>query len=89
MIVRQTRWTRLRPTKGRTLDTRIMGKAMGVSQSTMWRIWQSHGLQPHRIDCPKLSTDSQFVEKLRDVVGLYLDPPERAVVFSFDEKSQI
>ena len=55
----------------------------------MWRIWQSHGLQPHRIDCFKLSTDSQFVEKLRDVVGLYLDPPERAVVFSFDEKSQI
>lgn len=70
-------------------STRLMGAGMGVSQSTVWRIWQSHGLQPHRIDYFKLSTDPKFVEKLRDVVGLYLDPPERAVVFSFDEKSQI
>ncbi|MDP1858858.1 MAG: IS630 family transposase, partial [Gemmatimonadaceae bacterium] len=53
------------------------------------RIWRAHGLRPHRIKTFKLSTDPAFVAKLRDVVGLYLDPPERAVVFSFDEKSQI
>ncbi len=68
---------------------RLMGKEVGVHPTTISRIWRAHGLQPHRIDYFKLSTDPQFVEKLRDVVGLYVDPPERAVVFAFDEKSQI
>ena len=68
---------------------RLMAKEVGVHHTTISRIWRAHGLQPHRIEYFKLSTDPQFVEKLRDVVGLYLDPPERAVVFAFDEKSQI
>ena len=63
-----------------------MAKEVGVHPTTISR---AHGLQPHRIEYFKLSTDPHFVEKLRDVVGLYVDPPERAVVFAFDEKSQI
>ena len=55
----------------------------------MARIWRAHGLKPHLARTFKLSTDPKFVEKLRDVVGLYADPPERAVVFAFDEKSRI
>jgi transposase len=66
-----------------------MAAEFGVSQMTIMRVWHAHGLKPHRIDTFKLSNDPRFVEKLRDVVGLYLDPPERAVVFSVDEKSQI
>ena len=66
-----------------------MAAEVGVHPTTISRIWRAHGLQPHRIDYFKVSTDPRFVEKLRDVVGLYLDPPERAVVFAFDEKSQI
>lgn len=66
-----------------------MAKEVGVHPTTISRIWRAHGLQPHRIDYFKVSTDPRFVEKLRDVVGLYVDPPERAVVFAFDEKSQI
>ena len=57
--------------------------------SQVGRIWKAHGLKPHRVRYFKLSTDPRFVEKLRDVVGLYVAPPERAIVFSFDEKSQI
>ena len=68
---------------------RLMAKAVGVHASTISRIWRAHGLQPRRIETFKLSTDPEFVEKLRDVVGLYVEPPERAVVFAFDEKSQI
>ena len=68
---------------------RLMAEEVGVHPTTVSRIWRAHGLQPHRIDYFKLSTDPQFVEKLRDVVGLYVDPPEHAVVFAFDEKSQI
>jgi transposase len=66
-----------------------MAKAIGVSVSSVQRVWRTHGLQPHRIRQFKLSNDKQFAEKLRDVVGLYVDPPAHAVVFSFDEKSQI
>jgi transposase len=69
--------------------TRTMAKAQNVSHTTVHRIWQQHRLQPHRVETFKLSRDPQFVEKLRDVVGLYLDPPDRALVFSVDEKSQI
>jgi transposase len=68
---------------------RTMAKAQGVSKATVNRIWQSHRLQPHRIKNFKLSRDPQFLEKLTDVVGLYLNPPEKALVLCVDEKSQI
>ncbi len=64
-----------------------MAKATGLSQTAISRIWRAFGLQPHRHETFKLSTDPYFVEKVRDVVGLYLDPPDRAVVLSVDEKS--
>ena len=70
-------------------STRTMGKKQGLSKMAIQRIWKSHGLQPHRIETFKLSRDKQFVEKLRDVVGLYMSPPEKAIVLSVDEKSQI
>jgi transposase len=70
-------------------STRAMAKESGLSQSTVSRIWRAFGLQPHRGESFKLSTDPYFVDKLHDVVGLYLDPPERALVFCVDEKSQI
>lgn len=70
-------------------STRGMAAATGVSAATVHRIWKAHGLQPHRIQTFKLSRDPDFVPKLRDVVGLYLDPPQKALVFSVDEKSQI
>lgn len=70
-------------------STRVMAEVTGLHHSTIARVWRAHGLQPHRVQRFKLSTDPEFVAKLRDVVGLYLDPPERAVVFAFDEKSQI
>jgi len=68
---------------------RTMAKARGLGPTTIHRIWRQHGLQPHRVETFKLSRDPRFVEKLRDVVGLYLDPPEHALVLSVDEKSQI
>ena len=67
----------------------MMAKAIDISASSVQRIWRLHGLQPHRIKQFKLSTDPQFVAKLRDIVGLYVDPPAHAVVLSVDEKSQI
>ncbi|MFI0961680.1 IS630 family transposase [Streptomyces sp. NPDC021080] len=70
-------------------STRSMAKEMGLSQSSVSRIWRAFGLQPHRSQTFKLSTDPYFVDKVHDVVGLYLDPPERALVFCVDEKSQI
>lgn len=70
-------------------STRSMAKEAGLSQSTVSRIWRAFGLQPHRSETFKLSTDPYFVDKVHDVVGLYLDPPERALVFCVDEKSQI
>jgi len=70
-------------------STRTLAQAQGLSHMMVHRIWQQHGLQPHRVETFKLSRDPQFVEKLRDVVGLYLDPPDRALVLSVDEKSQI
>ena len=66
-----------------------MAAEVGLTQSAVHRIWKAFGLQPHRQDTWKLSKDPQFVAKVKDVVGLYLDPPERAVVFCVDEKSQI
>ena len=66
-----------------------MAKAAGLSLSSVQRIWRAHGLQPHRMRQFKLSNDPRFVDKLRDVVGLYVDPPAHAIVLSVDEKSQI
>ena len=70
-------------------STRSMARTSGVSISTVHRIWNAFSLAPHRSETFKLSTDPQFVEKVRDIVGLYLDPPERALVLCVDEKSQI
>jgi transposase len=70
-------------------STRSMANEVGLSQTAVSRIWRAFGLQPHRQETWKLSKDPQFVAKVRDVVGLYLDPPERAVVLCVDEKSQI
>src|SRR5919202_1283497 len=66
-----------------------MARAGGISASSVRRIWRSHGLQPHRMRQFKLSNDPQFAAKLRNIVGLYVDPPAHAVVLSVDEKSQI
>jgi transposase len=70
-------------------SSRGMAKASGVSVSSVQRIWRAVGLQPHRIETFKLSTDPDFVAKVRDVVGLYVSPPEHAIVLCVDEKSQI
>src|SRR5215210_1722608 len=70
-------------------STRSMAKAVGVSHTMIGRIWRTFRLQPHRTESFKLSPDPQLVEKIRDVVGLYVAPPANAVVFSVDEKSQI
>jgi transposase len=68
---------------------RSMAQAVGHAPSTIHRIWQAFGLQPHRVETFKLSTDPLFVEKVRDIVGLYMAPPEKALVLCVDEKSQI
>jgi transposase len=70
-------------------STRSMAAASGMSQTAVSRIWRAFGLKPHRQETFKLSTDPQFVEKVRDVVGLYLNPPERALVLCVDEKTQV
>jgi len=70
-------------------STRTLAQVVGVSPATVHRVWQAHGLQPHRVRRFKVSRDRRFLEKLTDVVGLYLDPPEHALVLCADEKSQI
>jgi transposase len=70
-------------------STRSMAEAVGLSQSAIVRVWNAFGLKPHKAETFKLSTDPYFVEKVRDVVGLYMSPPERAIVLSIDEKSQV
>jgi transposase len=86
-IIRKTIETK---PKGATHWSRsLMAAETGVSESTVGRIWARNGLKPHRIHSFKLSNDKRFEEKLEDIVGLYLSPPEHAVVFSCDEKSQI
>jgi transposase len=87
MIVRKT--TQERPANSTHWSTRTMAAAVGLSPSTIGRIWKIHGLKPHRIKTFKLSNDKHFIEKLNDIVGLYLSPPEHAIVLSCDEKSQI
>lgn len=86
MIVRTLEET---PPDATHWSTRSMAKATGMSQATVSRIWRAFGLKPHLVDSFKLSTDPQFVDKVRDVVGLYLNPPEGALVLCADEKSQI
>jgi transposase len=70
-------------------STRSMAKATGMSQTAISRIWRAFGLKPHLVQTWKLSTDPQFIDKVRDIVGLYLDPPQAALVLCVDEKSQI
>jgi transposase len=78
-----------KPANATHWSTRGMAQATGLSQTAVARIWRAFGLQPHRHETFKLSTDPYFVEKVRDVVGLYLSPPDKAVVLSVDEKSQV
>src|SRR5919201_1867810 len=70
-------------------STRSMARATGMSQTAVSRIWRAFGLKPHLVQTWKLSTDPQFIEKVRDIVGLYLNPPEAAVVVCVDEKSGV
>src|SRR4051794_5697112 len=70
-------------------STRLMAEETGLSQNAIVRIWHAFGLQPHRVENFKFSKDPQFVEKVRDIVGLYLNPPDRAIVLCVDEKSQV
>lgn len=81
--------TQTKPDNATHWSRRLMAEQMNVSESTVGRIWRSYGLKPHRVTGFKLSTDKRFQEKLEDVVGLYLSPPENAIVFSCDEKSQM
>jgi transposase len=79
-----------RPGDGSThWSTRMLAKHLGVSRTIVHRVWQRHDVQPHRVERFKLSRDPRFEEKVRDIVGLYLNPPERAFVLCVDEKSQI
>ena len=84
-----TRTLETTPKDATQWSTRSLAAELGMSQSAVSRIWRAFGLQPHRQDSWKLSRDPQFIDKVRDVVGLYPDPPEAAVVLCVDEKSQI
>jgi transposase len=77
------------PAQATQWTTRGLADVAGLSKTTIGRIWQTFGLQSHRLDTFKLSADPQFVEKVRDIVGLYLCPPDHAIVLSMDEKSQV
>lgn len=84
-----TRTLETKPNNATHWSTRSLARELGLTQSAVSRIWRAFGLQPHRQESFKLSTDPLFVEKVRDVVGLYMSPPENAVVLCVDEKSQI
>jgi len=84
-----TRTLETMPENATHWSRRSMARATGVSTTTVHRIWGAFGLQPHRVETFKLSSDPMFVDKVRDIVGLYLDPPQRALVLCVDEKSQI
>jgi len=86
-IVRLT--TQQRPAEATHWSSAIMANRVGASQSTVLRVWRAHGLKPHRVSTFKVSNDPYFQEKLEDIVGLYLSPPEHAIVLSCDEKTQI
>ena len=78
-----------KPPNATQWSVRSMAKAAGISYSSVQRIWQAHGLKPHLVDTFKISRDKNFAAKVEDVVGLYLDPPDKALVLCVDEKSQI
>jgi transposase len=86
-VVRMT--TQEKPSDATHWSTRNMAKAAGISDSAVRRIWKRHGLKPHLLRTFKLSNDPLFAEKVEDIVGLYLNPPEHALVLSVDEKSQV
>ena len=86
-IVRITQFEK--PKDGTHWSTRSLAKRVGVSHMTVHRIWREHNLQPHRSETFKISQDPDFVPKIRDIVGLYLNPPDHALVLSVDEKTQI
>jgi transposase len=81
--------TQSSPANATQWSTRTMAREMGISKASVSRIWRTHGLKPHRVESFKVSNDPQFAEKLEAIVGLYLNPPEHALVLSVDEKSQI
>lgn len=81
--------TQSRPANATHWSRSTMAREVGVSDSTVGRIWKAHGLKPHRVDSFKISNDPEFASKLEAIVGLYLNPPEHALVLSVDEKSQI
>ena len=81
--------TQEKPAHGTHWSTRTMAAAVSLSAATVRRIWRKHGLKPHRVETFKVSTDPHFAEKLENIVGLYLNPPEHALVLCCDEKSQI
>jgi transposase len=81
--------TQVKPTNATHWSTRSLAQEIGVSQSMVHRVWQANGLKPHLVTTFKVSNDPHFEEKLRDVVGLYLNPPENALVLSADEKTSI
>jgi len=78
-----------KPSNATHWSTRSMAEATGLTQNAIWRIWNAFGLQPHRTKTFKLSEDPLFIDKVRDVVGLYMNPPENALVLCIDEKSQV
>src|SRR6266404_6277228 len=84
-----TRTLESMPANSTHWSTRLMAEETGLSQNAIVRIWHAFGLQPHRVENFKFSKDPQFVEKVRDIVGLYLNPPNRAIVLCVDEKSQV
>lgn len=86
-VVRMT--TQEKPADATQWSTRSMARAAGISEPSVRRIWKKHGLRPHLLRTFKISNDPQFVEKLEDIVGLYINPPEHALVLSVDEKSQV
>ncbi|MGH7239064.1 MAG: IS630 family transposase [Candidatus Saccharimonadales bacterium] len=81
--------TQTKPVNATHWSTRLLAAETGVSASTIGRIWRAHGLKPHRVETFKVSRDPKFVEKLEDIVGLYLSPPEHTLVLCCDEKSQV
>jgi transposase len=84
-----TMTTRQQPANATHWSTRTMAAAVGIGEASVRRIWRAHGLKPHRVEAFKISNDPAFAEKLEDIVGLYLNPPEHALVLCADEKSQI
>ena len=84
-----TKTTQTMPANATQWSTRSMAREVGISEASVRRIWRAHGLKPHRVESFKISNDPNFAAKLEDIVGLYLNPPEHALVLSVDEKSQI